>query len=263
MNEIKDKNRKEPRKTIKVGTTYGTVIVLNKCDTGNDNYRRYSCKCKKCGATFSGTGQQIFEYEKNGCPQCKKKINLARREESYRGYIGRSYGDLTIIGYVGKEAKSYVQDYKVPVMLCKCKKCGSETEIPLNRLKAGGAKQCKNCGHKNLSLGRDFIKETSVEGTSVIAIYGRTKINKNSTTGHKGVSYVQKQGMYRAYINFKRKQYYLGMYKKIEDAVSARKEAEKNIYGNFLKWYADTYPQNWDKVKKKVINKSSDTANEK
>lgn len=58
-------------------------------------------------------------------------------------------------------------------------------------------------------------------------------------------------GKYRAYINFKRKQYYLGLYEKIEDAVFARKQAEKHVYGEFLDWYASEHPEEWEKINKK------------
>lgn len=65
------------------------------------------------------------------------------------------------------------------------------------------------------------------------------------------MSYYAKYGKYRAYVNFKRKQYYLGLYEKIDDALKARKSAEENIYGN-LKWYQDTYPEEWKKIKMKT-----------
>lgn len=33
----------------------------------------------------------------------------------------------------------------------------------------------------------------------------------------------------------------------LEDAEKARKSAEKNIYGDFLKWYSEEFPQKWKK----------------
>ena len=37
----------------------------------------------------------------------------------------------------------------------------------------------------------------------------------------------------------------------LEEA-QARKSAEENIYGNFLKWYQDTYPEEWKRIKMKT-----------
>ena len=60
-----------------------------------------------------------------------------------------------------------------------------------------------------------------------------------------------KGGRFRAYITFRRKQYYLGTFDQIEDAVHARKEAEDKIYGDFLDWYRETYPDRWERLSKK------------
>ena len=38
-----------------------------------------------------------------------------------------------------------------------------------------------------------------------------------------------------------KKSYWLGTFDKIEDAVSARKEAERHLYGDFLEWYEASY----------------------
>ena len=45
-----------------------------------------------------------------------------------------------------------------------------------------------------------------------------------------------------ASIGFKKKNYYLGIYSRLEDAVRARKDAEERIYGEFLKWYYENHP---------------------
>ena len=34
------------------------------------------------------------------------------------------------------------------------------------------------------------------------------------------------------------------------DAAKARQTAEDKIYGDFLHWYAETYPENWAKINK-------------
>ena len=112
-----------------------------------------------------------------------------------------------------------------------------------------GINSCKDCLKTNLDLGHDFVKNAAVDGTLISAIDGRRAINKNNTTGYNGVN-ITKSGRYRAYINFKRKQYHLGVYDTAEEAAEARKIAEQKIYGDFLKWYAETYPDKWEKINK-------------
>lgn len=62
------------------------------------------------------------------------------------------------------------------------------------------------------------------------------KIPADNTTGHKGVYLIR--GKYQAKIVFQKKQYFLGTYENIEDAVQARKEAEKVLFDSVAKHYA-------------------------
>ena len=55
-------------------------------------------------------------------------------------------------------------------------------------------------------------------------------IQSNNTTGYIGISKM-KNGRYRAYIKKNNKQFSLGWYDKIEDAIEARKKAEMDMYG--------------------------------
>lgn len=43
----------------------------------------------------------------------------------------------------------------------------------------------------------------------------------------------------------------INIYDKIEDAKAAREKAEKEIFGPFLEWYAENYPEQWEKTQKK------------
>lgn len=82
-----------------------------------------------------------------------------------------------------------------------------------------------------------------IDGTSVtlLAKAGNRLVSTNSS-GYNGVYLNRKTQKWTAQIGFKGKNYYLGSYVKIEDAVNARKEAQERIYGEFLEWYYDTYP---------------------
>lgn len=104
-----------------------------------------------------------------------------------------------------------------------------------------------SCGHMtpdNLAKGMEAVLADSVTGTRVSAL--SQQLSKNNTSGYKGVSQIRLgrcAGMYRAYINFRRKQYNLGQYRKLEEAVAARAEAEEQIYGDFIAWYNANYKE--------------------
>ena len=161
--------------------------------------------------------------------------------------VGKFFGNLEVVEVLGMMEK---YGGKKMTVRCKCHRCGEIFNVPLSRLKAGGAKVCARCARENLDLGHEVSKALSVDGTLISAIDGRRKVNKNSATGHTGVSR-SKNGKYRAYINFRRKQYHLGEYEKIEDAVAARKIAEEEIYGDFLSWYQREFPNQWEKITRK------------
>ena len=75
---------------------------------------------------------------------------------------------------------------------------------------------------------------------------------KTNTSGVRGVYYSAKRNKWIAHIMFKKKCYYLGGYDRLEDAAKVRAEAEEKIFGNFLKWYQEKYP---DKKKETGQNK--------
>ena len=85
---------------------------------------------------------------------------------------------------------------------------------------------------------------------SKVTTVTRTTVNRNSTTGVTGVSKT-KRGYYRAYITFRRKQYHLGEYADLKSAADARKSGEEAIYGDFVAWYAENYPEEWKKIQHK------------
>jgi len=54
--------------------------------------------------------------------------------------------------------------------------------------------------------------------------------NKNNTSGYKGVSSNKRNGKWQAFIHYSYKRYYLGDFIAIEDAVEARKQAERRYW---------------------------------
>ena len=229
---------------IEILKTYGKITVLCASVDSGKTYKIYNCRCEICGHIFSQRGQDILKYQDMGCPECRKKQRKKRREEEAKSYIGEIYGQLEAIGFVGLREMG---NKMTPIMKCLCHNCMKKTEIPLVRLRAGQAKECAQCARKNLRLGHGDIRGDIIEGTMVAAIDGRRAVNKNNTSGHNGVSHT-KTGKWRAYIFFKGKQYHLGTYESINDAIAAREAAEKELYGDFLEWYAENYPEKWEKL---------------
>ena len=72
-----------------------------------------------------------------------------------------------------------------------------------------------------------------IDGTQISRITKETPIATNSS-GARGVYLDKRSGKWRARLRFKGKFYNLGSYSHFEDAVKARKDGEKKIYGEYL-----------------------------
>jgi hypothetical protein len=59
------------------------------------------------------------------------------------------------------------------------------------------------------------------------------KVADNNSSGHSGISWHKETKKWRAYINLKGKQIYLGLYNNIEDAISNRLKAKQKYHEGF------------------------------
>ena len=80
-----------------------------------------------------------------------------------------------------------------------------------------------------------------IDGTCVQFLHPNFKVRSDNTSGVRGVS--KYRDKWRASITFKKKTYYLGTFTDLEEAIKIRKKAESVLYGEFLDWYNETFPQ--------------------
>jgi hypothetical protein len=239
------------------GDLLGDMLLVRRVSENRAVFR-----CQKCGAEkeyFISPVRQSAERGKRGCPVCRPKNVPPRRPVvMHEEIVGKRFGQLTVMDVHVGQIRRGAGSIQTAVALCRCG-CGRTTEIPVNRLLQGGAKQCAECARKVLETGHSLMIDSHKEGTSVYSILDNRSLNKNSTTGHRGVSilkpkkkYPDAPSYYRAYIYFRRTQYHLGIFKDIKDAIAARKRAEKEIYGDFLSWYQENYHEEWERISKNL-----------
>ena len=92
---------------------------------------------------------------------------------------------------------------------------------------------CTACAEK-YAAERMREKAGFVDGTQISRIRSDKPIATN-TSGARGVYYDRHTGKWRARLKFKGKLMNFGTYASFEDAVKARKQAEEEYYGEFLK----------------------------
>lgn len=115
---------------------------------------------------------------------------------------------------------------------CRCD-CGNIAHYSVMTLKQGKVHSCgclyRESRAKCTSYRRDFS-----EGTSLSSLVVSKEPRNNNTSGCTGVYLDKKRNLWSAYINFQKKRYHLGTYKKKEDAIKARKRAEKKFHDPIL-----------------------------
>ncbi len=138
----------------------------------------------------------------------------------------KTFGYLTVIEPTEKRHRKDI------VWLCRCK-CGKEVEIPAVLLKGGNTTSC-GCRKLDILQHRNRYEE----GTELRQAMEEKILNPNSASGYVGVQ--PKRGKWAAYITYKKKTYWLGVYSNIEDAVKARAGAKEAVMEDAARIYEET-----------------------
>ena len=197
-------------------------------------------ECSPCWNTLgSGTGCTAGAvyvtaamkrlWDKLCCKAAGPRAAAVVEVHQWRILTGRIFGKLTVLELAEwKNGTSYWH--------CRCE-CGNETIVRYVYLING---HTKSCGCLQSSIIKTNMK--FVDGTSVTLLEKTGKrLLKNNSSGYNGVYLNRRTQKWTAQIGFKGKNYNLGSFSRIEDAVEARKKAEDRIYGEFLEWYYQTY----------------------
>ena len=220
---------------IQMGEQYGRLTPFEdlgvKQISASKRARVYLCKCI-CGNTVEVPGPQLGKQIKS-CGRLQRDV----RERDIPA--GTVFGRLTVLRRAEskKEGKGYWY-------LCRCS-CEKNTECIVrgSNLRSGETRSC-GCLHDEhfaeVSLPKAH-KTNFVENTNLGKIR-QTRLGRNNTSGVCGVSWHRGRNMWCARITFQKKDYSLGYFHNIEDAAIARRQAEKNLFGEFLTWYYEQYP---------------------
>lgn len=137
--------------------------------------------------------------------------------------IDKKFNRLTVL------SESVADSHGQITYTCRCE-CGNIVEGIRGRdLRSGNTKSC-GCLNKEKYVER--INKNTVNHSNISYIKSK-KLSVRNTTGVRGVCHT-KRGLYRATICHKGKQIYLGEFSKLEDAVKARKDAEKIYFDSVL-----------------------------
>jgi hypothetical protein len=210
------------------GQQYGLLKVIKRDETKRGKYVYWICECQcKDKNIVSVRGEHLKSGNTVSCG-CVNQKNIHAKKRNSIDIAGRHFGNLT--------AKYYVNSGKRgTIWHCECK-CGNSIDVYLTDLTSGNTSSCGCLEEKNRKEQNEKLKEMMIDDTN-ISIIRKKEPNKNNTTGIRGVSWCASKQKYIATITFKKKRYYLCSSTDIDVCKNARKEAEEQMYGDFLKWY--------------------------
>lgn len=143
----------------------------------------------------------------------------------FRDLSGRKFGKLKVINRITKKGERVIWK-------CECE-CGNFIELPTSYLTSGDTQSCGCLREKQAEINlRDKFKEKYVEDVFVPNL--TRKVNKNNTSGVKGVSWDKNKKKWIASLAIKGKTIYLGRYDRLEDAAKARKAGEEKYFKPYV-----------------------------
>lgn len=194
------------------GQRFGRLVAVARVP--NSKPTKWLCRCI-CGKEVEVLAGNLTRLHTTSCG-CAKGT----------GIIGRRVGYIVVVDKI--EGNQY---------RCICD-CGNYCTRTYEAIVQSKTMYCDECA-KKIRIDALLNSGTFVNGTQPCKLHSKpTKANKSGVVG---VNYNKAHGKWMAGIRFQGHRYYLGEYDKFEDAVEARKEAEKEIFGNFLEWYEQNY----------------------
>ena len=172
--------------------------------------------CGYCGKKFEDTNPNRRFCSRD----CSGKAGI-------KDVTGQVFGKLTAVERLEERNISHW------LWLCKCQ-CGNYTKVPINFLTGGHTKSC-GCARREKNKWKPEKHPEYFEGTNIKKI-AQDKPFSNNTSGVRGVHHWG-GGRWVARIGFKNKRINLGLFDSFEDAVKARREAEKLYYKPIIEKY--------------------------
>lgn len=203
------------------GQRFGKLYVREKLPPASDGRTRWLCDCD-CGNSCVVSSYSLRKKNQQSCG-CGKIKNIAGQRFDHLVVLRRS--DRYVM--ISNQKRKYMWE-------CRCD-CGEVVYRLSEKMRLGKNCACKTCLGKAAASAM-YESAGFVEGTQLSKITS-AKANANSSSGVRGVRYNRRSGKWRATLRFQRKDYYLGEYTNIEEAIKARQQAEERYYAPILEKY--------------------------
>lgn len=119
-----------------IGSRYGKLTVLEDVKSDRHGNRKVKCICD-CGKVKQ---IRLSSLKSGDTKSCGCLASKEKSDEVYKKHIGKKYGRLTVLNYIGRNAAGK------PLFMCICE-CGKQTKTDYYSLQSGTTKSC-GCFYK-------------------------------------------------------------------------------------------------------------------
>lgn len=137
---------------------------------------------------------------------------------------GKTYGRLTVIKPMDSKLKNSTTVYE-----CKCT-CGKIVTVRMDNLVSGDTKSCGCLKQEIVTKRVSNIRTSNLQHGTNLGRISKTGLQRNNTSGVRGVSWHKKTGKWSVRIHVAGKPISLGYTSDLEEAKQMRKEAEAKYF---------------------------------
>lgn len=197
-----------------VGKKCGCYTVLEEIERDKHGKRRFTCSCD-CGNICTVTMETLRKNRSSYCSKCRPKTTQTGAYKSWEAMLGRCYNkNNTHFEYYGGRG----------IKVC------DAWRNSFSAFFEDMGDRPKGLSLDRIDSEKDYSKENCRWATRSVQSYN-TRKQKNNTSGKTGVVWSEKEKRWIARISYQGKDIRLGAFIDIEDAISARQEAEVLYFG--------------------------------
>jgi hypothetical protein len=231
------------------GQTFGRLVVIDRAENAKDGTTRWNCRCGCDGKIVVVKGSYLRRGDTKSCGCLSREKTIERNKTIHKKYNDYVINDKYVIMYTTKNEPFLVdiEDFGKVKNICWSKNgagyltgnAGDNRIVLLHRY-IMDCPDDMDVDHKHGSSTKFDNRRSNLRIATKSENMRNTQKPITNTSGYKGVYWNKSRQLWVAQIacginakNGKKKCYYLGSYENIEDAIAARKEAEKKYFGEW------------------------------
>ena len=205
-----------------INKQFARVTVIAEAGVSKYGHAMWQCQCN-CGKVFITAGHRLVNGKTKSCSCYNKEIvrEIGKQQRTHGKCNTPEYSTWTGMMQRCTNSKTANYSYYGARGIAVCKRW----EKFVNFFEDMGKRPSKEYTIERINNSKNYEKLNCKWGTRREQSHN-TRISKNNTTGHIGVTWNKHRLKYQAKITNNYKSIHLGLFTSMEDAIKARKQGE-------------------------------------